>query len=161
MARHEADREDILREATALVERAELTLSGRAEPIVVGFRRDGAASIFFGADPVYQFNAAGQLRRAYVGGRLIKAEQGRLISLRRERRETEVALWRHELTAEEEGVLLSQMQADLVRLGMALATGEFQLVGQIPADQDVVGRVRAWLAELPAPIVIAPAPNVG
>ena len=42
MARRESDREDLLREATALVERAELTIEGFDEPIVVGFRRDGS-----------------------------------------------------------------------------------------------------------------------
>src|SRR5688572_18570527 len=65
MARQEQDREDILREATALVERVELLIPEFPEPIVAGFRRDGSASFFFGADPVLQFNAQGKLRRAF------------------------------------------------------------------------------------------------
>src|SRR3954447_20411722 len=101
MSRHESDREDLLREATALVERIELTVGGFDLPVVCGFRRDGAASFYFGADPVYQFNAVGQLRRAFVAGRLIKAERGRLVALSRERTENEVALVRHELSAAE------------------------------------------------------------
>ena len=73
MARNQSDREDLLREATALVERAELRISGWSEPVVVGFRRGGGASLFFGGKEVYQFNAGGELRRAFVAGRLIKA----------------------------------------------------------------------------------------
>ena len=70
MARDESDREDLLREATALVERIELAPADAAddEHIVAGFRRDGALSIYFGADPVYHFNSAGELRRAYCDG---------------------------------------------------------------------------------------------
>jgi len=73
MAREEEPREDLLREATALVERVELQIEGFAETIVAGFRRDGAASFYFGQDFVFQFNTANQLRRGYVEGRLFKA----------------------------------------------------------------------------------------
>src|SRR5688500_8421146 len=101
MAQRESNREDLMREATALIERAELVLPGAAEPVVVGFRRDGSASFFFGADPVYQFNAAGELRRAYVGGLLYKAVSRHLVALRRERTETETILLSCELSGEE------------------------------------------------------------
>lgn len=37
MARHSEDREDILPEATALVERVELEIDGLEDPLVVGF----------------------------------------------------------------------------------------------------------------------------
>ena len=47
MARQESNREDLLREATALVERVELHVPAFEEPIVVGFRRDGCASFLF------------------------------------------------------------------------------------------------------------------
>ena len=78
MSRTEQDREDLLREATALIERVELRVSGWSESVVAGFRRGGQASFFFGADLVYQFNAALQLRRGFHNGQLIKAEDGRL-----------------------------------------------------------------------------------
>ena len=42
-------------EATALVERVELKLPDADDRVVVGFRRNGCASVFFGPDPVYQF----------------------------------------------------------------------------------------------------------
>lgn len=159
MSRTQSDREDLLREATALVERAGLQVAGNDEPVVVGFRAGGEASVFFGADPVYHFNADGELRRAYVGGLLYKAERGRLVSLRRQRSEREVALVRHDLSDSEAADLLSGMQKRLAELAAAIAGGAFQVFGQVPADRDVLCRIRGWLATLPAPVRIAPAPN--
>ena len=57
MAREEHARENLIAEATALVERVELLLAGLPEPVVAGFRPDGSASLFFADDPVYQFNS--------------------------------------------------------------------------------------------------------
>jgi hypothetical protein len=43
---------------------------------IAGFRTSGS-DFFFGAEPVYQFNTAGELRRAYCDDLLIKASRGR------------------------------------------------------------------------------------
>jgi len=160
MARNETDREDLLREATALVERTELSLANRAEPVVVGFRRDGSASCFFGADPVYQFNALDELRRAFVAGRLIKAEQGRLLGLTRHRTAGEVALLRAELTDGEQAALLEQARQELEELSTAIESHSYELIGQVPAGVDIIGRIRRWLAARPREIAIAARPNV-
>jgi hypothetical protein len=156
MARDELNREDLLREATALVERIELLphSAGAAqslnlaegEPIVVGFRADGALSAFFGSDPVYQFNAGGELRRAYVGGLLFKAAQGRLISLNRVRTASEVQLVRHALSSSEESQFVETMAERLQKLETVLAGRDFTVAGQVPPDADILGRVRMWLA---------------
>src|SRR5512138_3714273 len=111
MSRHESDREDLLREATALVERVELSVAGMTENVVAGFRRDGAASFFFGADPVYQFNAAGELRRAFVGGLLYKTDRGKLVEMRRERTAEAVELRSRQLDAVETASFLAQAEA--------------------------------------------------
>jgi hypothetical protein len=161
MALRESDREDLLREATALVERAELTIEGDEEPIVVGFRRDSSASFFFGADPVYQFNSALELRRAYVGGLLYKAECGRLVSLRRERSAGTISLFRTELTVQEATDFLAGMRKRLSALRLALQNGRFLLTGQVPLEADIPDRIRCWLDVLPTRIEIAQAPNVG
>jgi hypothetical protein len=160
MSRRESEREDLLREATALVERAELSIPGYEEPIVAGFRRDGSASFYFGADSVYQFNTAGQLRRAYIGGLLYKAERGRLIALRRERSDTEVAFVRTEVADDESTALLAILRGHLARLHDALTGGLFTLLRQVPAGADSVLRIRSWLAALPRKIEIARLPNV-
>jgi hypothetical protein len=159
MALHESDREDLLREATALVERAEFRLSHLPEPVTIGFRRDGALSLFLGPDPVYQFTAAGQLRRAFVAGLLYKAEKGKLIELRRERGDSAVHLVRRTLTAPEQDELLTVAARECDAVIRALARGELELVGQVPSEGNVAARVVEWRQEHPGPIVVAPKPH--
>jgi hypothetical protein len=159
MARYESDREDLLREATALVERAEFRLPDAAESLTIGFRRDGALSLFFGPDPVYQFNAAGELRRAFVAGLLYKAEQGKLVELRRERDESGISLVRRSLTAPEQDDLLRVAQSRCDAVVRALARGELELVGQVPSDGNVAARALQWREQHPGPMVIAQRPH--
>lgn len=159
MARQESDREDLLREATALVERAEFTFPDEAEPVVAGFRRDGSFSVYFGGDPVVQFNSARQLRRGFFAGRLLKADKGKLVWLTRERTATESILHARELTPDESANLLTHAAELIDRLCSHLRVGAFTLVGQVPADGDIVARILAWRTELPVPLQIASAPN--
>ena len=159
MSREESDREDLLREATALVERVELRLSGSSESIVAGFRRNGSLSLFFGVDPVYQFNTLGELRRAYRGGRLVKADDSRLFELRRQRYAEQVLLLRSEFDAAKTAAFLNEMSAHLRRLHAALLVGEFEIVGQVPAESDVVARLLPLLASIAANPIIARRPN--
>jgi hypothetical protein len=160
MAREEEAREDLLREATALVVRIELSVEEFAEPIVAGFRRDGAASFFFGQQVVYQFNAEKQLRRAFLDNRLYKAECSQLVQLTRQRTETIVNLLRHELTDVESSQFLSDCHHRLQQLQTALATSCFQIIGQVPPDANVAAQIRDWLANLPATIPLANSPRV-
>ena len=144
MARDESHREDLLREATALVERIEIVSRSNGDSAVAGFRSDGALSIFFGEDPVYQFNAAGELRRAYCDGKLLKAASGQLVELQRVRTENEVQLVRRELSEVELAAFLERM-ADYIRKFAAAFPNGFEIVGQVPANADVLGRLQAWL----------------
>ena len=159
MARDESDREDLLREATALVERIELSpeaaTGSTAENVVIGFRAGGAVSIFFGADPVYQFNAAGELRRAYCDGLLYKASHRRLVSLRRVRQQNEVQLLRHDLTDAEQRDFIASMQKCLRNLSDNLDSGRGSVVSQVPPEANVLTRVRGWLAEHREPGIAA------
>ena len=148
MARHESDREDLLREATALLERVELAPldDAHAERITAGFRVSGAMSIYFGADPVYQFNATGELRRAHCDGRLFKAVRGRLVSLRRTRQHGEVQLLRHGLGVDEQAAFLARMSDRLRSLAAQLDRGDYRVIGQVPPDADVLRRLCEWLS---------------
>jgi hypothetical protein len=159
MARDEKLRENLLREATALVERVELQVEGFPEPIVAGFRRDGAASFYFGQDVSYQFNTADQLRRGYLGGRLYKSEAGRLVQLTRQRTADETVLLRHECDASEEQVFLSIASQKLSALQQALVEGCFHVLGQIPPDCNVAVRVGDWLSIHSDPIPLACSPH--
>ncbi len=161
MSRQAQDREDLLREATALLERAELRVDGCDDPLIVGFRRNGAASFYFGADPVFQFNAECELRRCYFTGRLVKAEEGTLFWLDRVRTADESILQRTQLAASELELLSEQVASRLETLGSDLRSGRFELVGQVPKNADVIGRVIAWLEQASLPPAIAASPRVG
>lgn len=160
MARDEQDREDLLTEATALVERAELQCEDVAEPVVAGFRRDGSASVFFGGDPAYHFNRADELRRAYSAGLLFKAERRRLVSLKRERAAGQVRLVRHELSDDEASVFLEELGRRLSTLRSALARRECRVVRHVPDSADVLNRILLWLNDLSLPPPVAARPHV-
>lgn len=159
MAREEHDREDLLRDATALVERASLEVVGTSEPLFVGFRRDGGPSFYFGPDRVYQFTHDGQLRRAFVDNRMLKAEAGRLVALDRRRTSTAVELVRHTLSPAEQQAFLADCRRHLDALGRALAGGHFRVVGQVPEHAEVVVRIQAFLAEHAGPMTISRSPR--
>jgi hypothetical protein len=161
MARQESDREDLLREATALVERIELAPpnASEADHIVAGFRREGALSVYFGADPAYHFNPAGELRRAYVDGLLYKAQDGRLVSLERLRTDEEVQLLSRQLSGDQQRSILDAMTHQLSELARQIEASELRVVGQVPEDADVLGRVARWLQSHDQ-ITVAALPNV-
>lgn len=160
MARHEQDREDLMREATALVRRVELKLPGHEATCVVGFRRGGEASIFVGAEPVFQFNRAGELRRGYWNGRLLKAERGQLVQLERRRTESEVQLVRHELAEAQCNEFLQLATGTLNAIRRALTSDELCVLRRFPPDFDVVSGITNWLDSLPQPLLTARTPNV-
>ncbi len=159
MARPELDREDLLAEATALVERIELSLPGYDEPVVAGFRASGCASLFFSADPVYQFNGQSQLRRVYAGGLLYQAQRGRLAAITRTHRAGRLELTRAPLDDTAQTCLLGAMTAHLAALRGALGSGQVEVVRQVPAAGDSLARLRQWLAALGEGIEIAATPH--
>lgn len=172
MARNEEAREDLMREATALVERAELRLADDEAGIVVGFRTDGAGTIFIGADLVYQFNSRCELRRAYAEllardsdsaterGSLIKAEFGRLVALRRQRSPERTWLVRHELGPDEVRAFLDHLRGHFARILERFADRSVEIVAQIPPDADLVARINTWMRVIVDDVRIADVPHV-
>lgn len=57
-----------MQEVTGLARRVEWQVPFMADPVVAGFKKNGACSIYFGAEPVLQFDPAGRLRRAFFEG---------------------------------------------------------------------------------------------
>jgi hypothetical protein len=161
MAREEQDREDLLAEATALVQRAELRVDHEPESVVIGFRRNGSGSIFFGGEASYQFNALNQLRRAFAQGQLYKAEHGRLVALSRHRTEQETQLVRQDLSPADQEEFLQAAQARLAALADSLQSGQYSVLGQVPAEIDVLSRIKAWLDRLGGELKVAATPRVG
>ncbi len=154
------DREDLLREATGLLPRIELDI-GEPEPVVVGFRRDGSASFYFGQRFVVQFNAQGELRRAFLDGKLLKAERAALIELTRQPGREAVLMVRRPLGKGEQQAFLASVDQRLSALQNSLDSGAYTICGSVPDSPDVVPRVRSWLAnQLSAPRRIAQQPGV-
>ena len=160
MANQPQDREDLLREATALVERAEFSVAGSNEPAVVGFRRDGSASIFLGVDPVFQFNRRDELRRAYRQGYLFKAECGRLVRLQRNPTATAIEMVRHMLSDDEQTAFLDDLVHRMTELRLEIGASNWTLIGKIPETVDVMTRIQTWLDQLALPPAIAAAPRL-
>jgi hypothetical protein len=161
MARETHEREDLLRDAVALVPRVMLRvrMRGRSVDVFAGYRGE-SLSLYFDDDPVYHFNGLGELRRAYVDGRLIKAERGQLVSLVRKRTESETVLERHAEGEEADSRLVAELSAILCDLAAEVGDNRMEIVGQIPDDGDGVQRLCAWLIRHTTP-VIAPSPHVG
>ena len=161
MAREESDREDLLREAVALVERVELRVAGEPETVTAGYRKNGALSLFFGPDPVWQFNAEGELRRGYLAGKLLKAQGRGLVEMTRERTAESTQLLSRPLTADEQQAIIKEASRRIAELHAALADGEFEVVGQVPAEGDVTARVTQSLSTLRTGFAVAASPRVG
>ncbi|MBS0205979.1 MAG: hypothetical protein JSS49_24065 [Planctomycetes bacterium] len=131
MARVEADREDLLTEAVALVRRMELQTPGE-NSIVAGFRETGWLSIYFGQDRMYQFDEIGRLRRAYIDGLLYRTHGTVLAQLERQRTEQETALVRRDLSGADLAEFRSTMLARINSLLDRLTTGHYTILRQIP-----------------------------
>jgi hypothetical protein len=159
MALEESDREDLLREATALVERAELTLPGKDEPWIVGFRRDGCGSLYAGQNTALHFNSAHELRRAYWQAQLIKAERGSLFVVERIRAAGRVTLKSTPLAHGELATFQRTVAKTLAELLTALESHTARWVGQVPADADLAPRIQHWLNQVGSGDRIARAPH--
>ena len=157
MARHEQDREDLMVEATALVERVELRVPHEAEPIVLGVRASGCLSIYFGADPALHFNTQGELRRAFVAGQLLTAEAGRIVLMTRRRAEGEVQLLRRDVAETEATALRITLQTRIEVVRTALLSGTYELLRQVPVDAPFAAEV--WRERLPREVIPAQEPH--
>ncbi|HWA97119.1 MAG TPA: hypothetical protein VG713_01440 [Pirellulales bacterium] len=159
MALRPSDREDLLAEAVALVKRIELRLPS-GETVVVGFRRGGELSIYFGADPVFQFDGQQRLRRAFVGGQLLKAQGGRLVQVERTREHGRLVLVSQPLSAAQSAPLLASAADRLGQLRAHLSHGQPTIMGQVPPTGDLLAEIVDWLRTLPDPPMLADRPGI-
>ncbi|MEX0717609.1 MAG: hypothetical protein WD066_13535 [Planctomycetaceae bacterium] len=159
MAQNEADREDLLREATALVRRGEFRVPREPEPVTAGFRADGRMSIWFGTDPACHFDAAGGLRRAYIDGRLYRTQGTTLARLTRVRTPRATELQRHDLDPAELAAVRETIRARLATFAEALEANRASLLRGVPDDDDrLADELRDRIAVILAgPVPLAPA----
>ncbi len=137
-----------MREAVALLPRLELRIPGQEGPIVAGFRRDGCLSLYFAGDPLYQFDAQGRLRRAFVGGKLFRSQGDVLAELTRVRTDCQTVLARRDLNREEFAQFVDEMLTRLSHLAAALAQQPPPLLRQIPSDESIIPRLQQALEQI-------------
>lgn len=138
MTRDEGHGEDLMAEATALVRRAEFTATGGRAELVAGYRGDGSLSLYFGQDPVYQFDPVGRLKRAFVDGLLYRTQGSTLARLTRDRSSTgKIGLLRHDLDVEQLGFFQRSMTDRLVGLLEELDSGRLNQSAAVPESADV------------------------
>jgi hypothetical protein len=149
MARHAQDREDLLRDATALIPRVMLRveIDSKFCDVFAGFRKERALSLYFDSDPVYHFNNGGELRRAFVGGLIQKAEKGKLFVWQQERSDVEITMRSRPLTTGEQQEFGARLIERIRQLRDAMQTEQFELIGHFPADGDAIGQLERWLGE--------------
>lgn len=148
MARHEADREDLMREAVSLVRRVELCCPSQREPIVIGFRNNGNWSVYFGGDPVFHFDNQRRLRRAFVDGQLYRSQGKTLTRLTRQRSSEATRLLRHDLSSTELTDFWSCAAALLEQLLDAIRDKSVQVLQRIPSGWEFDGDLIGVLASL-------------
>jgi hypothetical protein len=161
LAREPQQREDLMRDARALVERAEIVWHSQQPPLVMGRHRTGGTSFYFGEDPVYHFTSDGLLRRAYALGLLYKAEAGRLVEIRPVRVPGEVQLRSRALSAQQQADFLTTLTERLQQLLTRFDRGDCHVAAEIPVDAPVVATLMEGLRALLAnPLAVAPTPHV-
>jgi hypothetical protein len=159
MAREIHEREDLLRDAVALEPRVALRVMIDGQPCVVfvGFRGE-SLSLYFEGDPVYHFNAAGELR-PFVADQLVTVERRQLVFMKRQPRENETALERQPHDAAAAQRVLAGLQRRLEQLRVAIANDQYEVVGEAPSSGQALPRLTAWLDAHPS-TKIAASPRV-
>ncbi len=159
MAKQEVPKEDLIAQATALVNRIEFRTDSDQPLIVVGFRSDDSISFYFGEQPVYQFNTRDELRRVHVEAGMLKAEHRRLVRLEKRRTQGEVQLIRHELSDEDQAALISDVQRRLEEIADSITTAKSEVTRQVPEGAPILERVHDWIIRQNE-LTIADSPNV-
>lgn len=130
MTRHESDKEDLIADAVALIDRAEYSMASEdSQPhciVTVGFRSDRSLSVYFDQDPFYQFDSAGLLRRSFANNFLYRSQGTTLARLQRERSDGAVSLMRTDLTPYELHEFGNRMTQQLTLLKAAILSGAAQ-----------------------------------
>lgn len=162
MAKDAHDREDLLRDATGYVQRVELRVEGVKPEIFCGFREQGAFSLYWGQDEVFQFNADWALRRGYWQSRMIASYLHQLHWLNRDATEARAKLSREAFSNDQQAEFGQNLATRLRLLKRAIDEGTYEVLGQVPPDEQIIARLRGWLGRLDCnQLVLAKHPGVG
>ena len=144
MARSEPE-SDLMRDATGLVRRVELDWPGDDRPLVAGFRRDEVLSFYFGESPVYQFDADGRLRRAFLDPDRYRTQGNTLARLARTSEGGRVVFDRDDLDPDTLEEFHRAMRSRLERLSESLDAEAVTVLAQVGESDDVVASITAAL----------------
>lgn len=163
MAKQTEDREDLLRDGTAMSVRGRLLIDGTE--VVIGFRSRGQLSLYWDQDPVFQFDEAGRLRRAFLDSNRLKVEKGRLVRIKKADEHDGPSASRLRLIVEslseiEQSVILQSLSECLQQIDealdpLALARREQELQTVGASEADFALRVRNWISQLESPVRLA------
>lgn len=154
MARNESDKEDLIRDATAMVERAELECEGLEGLITIGFFRDGRCSVYFDQDPFYQFDSHGRLRRAWEAGFLYRSQLSTLARIDRQRstdpagEPTNVTLHRIDLPPAELEEFRQRMRIRVTALQQCVVADSFTVRRAVTVDGGLPHRTLPLLTQV-------------
>jgi hypothetical protein len=152
MASIEADRDDLFREAVALVRRAEWRVEDRE--ILLGERANGWLSLYDGQDFALTWDEADRLRRAFSDGRLFRPNAvGGLTVLRRIRTAGESELARRDLDRETTAEIL---QAWRIRAAATAALVADRLPSRADPSSAADALASRLSSVLSAPLRLAP-----
>ena len=167
MAKQTEDREDLLRDGTAMPVRGRLWVD-RAE-VVIGFRSQGQLSLYWDQDPVFQFDESCRLRRVFIDSCRLKAENGKLVRLRQPhesiaRRVDRLRLVTEPISEVDEAAILQRLSDRLQQIDATLDQMVFdadqallQSVGATPPE--FARRVRGWIADWDRSLGVAGGPS--
>ena len=140
--------EDLLTEATALVERAKIVIPDQPDPVVFGFRQNGAVSLFFGPEIAYHFNKYNQLRRVFMLGVRYKAAEGQLVRIDRVPNVPNVRLQITPVKPAQVETIFSLLDHQLSRIKTRLGAAKYRLIGQVSLNGKIVERLQDCIPEL-------------
>ncbi|MCR9198137.1 MAG: hypothetical protein NXI04_05810 [Planctomycetaceae bacterium] len=151
MARHEHDKEDLIADATVLVDRAEYRLPrGILDGclVTVGFRDSDQLSVYFEQDPFYQYDADGRLRRGLEDGYLYRSQTQTLARMHRERDRNQTMLIRHDLTTDELAAFRQRMRTRITGLADVLASASVTRGRHVLVSDDFEERLQQRLVTI-------------
>lgn len=179
MAVNPQKREDLLRDARQFPQRvlfhvnwpvapaANTAVATEQTEVFIGVRSSGGWSIYFGEDPVLQFNERNELRRLYFREVRYAAAAGNLELLKREERGGRVVFERQRLETECERDVLNACQDLMAKMVSYLESylsatdaGEIAMVGQFPESSvHWLDDVRVRVAKAARELVVAASLN--
>ena len=152
MAINRAARENLMRDATAYTRRLMLRSAQSDERILIGLRQQGGWSIYFGEDPVYQFNDQCKVRRVHGANQSYAATDGKLYWLQRNQLGGRVEIQRT-YSADTERRMLADCLQRLQELAARMLSNSVEIVERLPVDdreiaEDVAKMIRKTVQHL-------------